>query len=214
MNKSAIKRKKIFDHYLEALNSISANEVDFVICPLCMNEYKNVNDFSLEHVPPESQGGKDILITCRKCNPTAGHTIDSQLYKQELLKDFYANLEKPRKIKFDIPEVSLNSSIEHKIGSQFNIKISKDNNHPENIKKFKSIASSYNENNNWHECKFSINKLIKYNPLQADISHLKSAYLIAFTQFGYRYIFRDELEIVREQINNYFYFVRFLSLCL
>ncbi|MCK5147533.1 hypothetical protein KAR48_12320 [bacterium] len=203
MNKKGKKRKKIFDHYLQALNVIFTNVVDFAICPLCLNRFNSFNDFSLEHVPPESQGGKDILITCRICNSKAGYTIDNQLHKQELVKNFYENLENSRKIKFNLPGVSLNSSIEHKLRSQFIIKISKDNNHPENIKKFEAVVSSYNENNNWHECNFSINKMIKYNPFQAEICYLKSAYLIAFVQFGYRYIFRDELQIVREQINNY-----------
>jgi hypothetical protein len=34
-------------------------------------------ELTLEHVPPEAVGGRGILLTCKSCNNTAGHTVDA-----------------------------------------------------------------------------------------------------------------------------------------
>src|SRR3954465_4932740 len=50
------------------------------ICPLCLKNYfvntqngvEGNAEFSLDHVPPESAGGRYKLITCKKCNNDSG----------------------------------------------------------------------------------------------------------------------------------------------
>ena len=50
------------------------------ICPLCVasqfillgNDFMKFEEFTIDHVPPESIGGKTKLLTCQVCNNTAG----------------------------------------------------------------------------------------------------------------------------------------------
>ena len=58
------------------------------LCPLCLEWFGSVEDVSLEHAPPESVGGREVALTCRACNNTAGHTIDAELRKVETLREF------------------------------------------------------------------------------------------------------------------------------
>ena len=58
------------------------------ICPLCLRGYTKIalsqnvpNPLTIEHVPPESLGGKPLLLTCKECNNTSGHLSDSILKK-------------------------------------------------------------------------------------------------------------------------------------
>src|SRR5581483_11566139 len=58
------------------------------LCPLCLKWFASVEDVSLEHAPPESVGGREVALTCKPCNNTAGHTIDAELRKVETLREF------------------------------------------------------------------------------------------------------------------------------
>ena len=203
MNRKEIKRQGIFTIYKNALNTISVDNVDFVICPLCLNKFSNIEEFSLEHVPPDSQGGKDILITCKKCNSEAGRTIDSDLYRQDMSENLYSKIRKSNKIQISIFDVDINSSIMKNKGNKFDLRVAPRNNCLSNFGKFENIIKNSDLNQRPLKCKFKIKNKYDYNPFRASVSYLKSAYLIAFTQFGYRYIFREQIETVREQILNY-----------
>ena len=55
--------------------------VDAYICPLCLSVYGIGNtELMLAHVPPESIGGKPILVTCKDCNSNRG--TDISLFQQ------------------------------------------------------------------------------------------------------------------------------------
>jgi hypothetical protein len=51
---------------------------DIYICPLCATNYfvntklgiQGSSEFSLDHVPPESLGGKFTVLSCKKCLST------------------------------------------------------------------------------------------------------------------------------------------------
>ena len=57
--------------------------VGLYACPICSlllpREATDSGDLTLEHVPPEPVGGKGIVLTCKQCNSTAGHTVDAAL---------------------------------------------------------------------------------------------------------------------------------------
>ena len=42
-------------------------------------------DLTAEHVPPESFGGKELILTCASCNHTSGSRIESHGRKRENL---------------------------------------------------------------------------------------------------------------------------------
>lgn len=69
---------------------------DKVMCPLCMTYFdrsalntKSDNHLTLEHVPPESVGGKVATLTCKLCNNQAGSKLDSSLKKKIDIDSFF-----------------------------------------------------------------------------------------------------------------------------
>ena len=86
---------ELFCDQTKAITFITSDGVDFhildaFICPLCMNII-NVEDkdkITLEDVPPESVGGKPILVTCADCNNTLGGRVDNYLYNELLVYHF------------------------------------------------------------------------------------------------------------------------------
>ena len=50
-------------------------------CPICGDGHGQAalqtGELTLEHVPPDSVGGKAITLTCRRCNNPAGGTVDA-----------------------------------------------------------------------------------------------------------------------------------------
>jgi hypothetical protein len=70
------------------------------ICPICVNtglaflkEYylDTKADFTLDHFPPESVGGKQTLLVCKKCNNEAGGGFEGAL-KQKIEDISFNNL--------------------------------------------------------------------------------------------------------------------------
>ena len=62
------------------------------LCPLCMYGYSmdalETGELTIEHVPPKSLGGRELLLTCRTCNSSSGHTLDIALYQREEQRRF------------------------------------------------------------------------------------------------------------------------------
>ena len=103
-------KQKIFRQFSENLDYVQANNgiVRFVpeikggyACPTCCEVFfeKDLSPqlplyLTLEHVPPESMGGKGMTLTCNKCNSKSGSDLDKVLltYLEELdFKTFLPN---------------------------------------------------------------------------------------------------------------------------
>ncbi|MFQ5873061.1 MAG: HNH endonuclease [Dehalococcoidia bacterium] len=92
----------IFNRYARNLEVVKAHprvhlEPDIpniVTCPQCFRAIERADlgneesPFSLEHVPPESLGGRVATFTCRDCNSWAGHALDSHLLHYLEFRDF------------------------------------------------------------------------------------------------------------------------------
>jgi HNH endonuclease len=75
-------------------------------CPLCLRLFPRdqIDRLSLDHVPPESVGGKLKVLTCEECNNTAGAELDSHASGVERFRQVLAGEAYPRvqaQFKFD-----------------------------------------------------------------------------------------------------------------
>lgn len=63
-----------------APNSLALFKGNYV-CPICFRIFtkEQVQLLSKDHVPPQSVGGKDIVLTCGACNNNQGAEIDKHL---------------------------------------------------------------------------------------------------------------------------------------
>lgn len=61
------------------------------VCPICDKAFSEAavlaGVLTAEHVPPQSFGGRELLLTCKKCNNEAGTLLDAHARRKEDLSD-------------------------------------------------------------------------------------------------------------------------------
>ena len=211
------KRNIILHKYSKQLETLSfqteEGEIfyleDYYICPLCLKTFNLIDlseeekdILSLEDIPPKALGGKATLVTCKTCNNTCGHKVDSFL-TNELEYRFGE-----KKRSSDGQRVILSTG-ENKTNAILSIGKEKDlifhfhGNPKQQQKSLHLISTLQNYGSNWNlNMTLLASKEKKRNNFAAKVALLKTAYLFAFERLGYSYILNDSLTLVREQIFN------------
>lgn len=198
-------KKKILQSGIEA--AISAFRISRYICPICgiglEEDHPHVN-LSVEHVPPKSVGGKGIILTCKRCNSTAGHTIDSELAKQQKVEKFFQFLEggapdEALFAKLSFGDYSLNVTLSNESNCK-KIKILPNVNNPQTVENLGLAFKSMSQRAPLPNFSFNLTSRDRVHFRKASISILRASYLLAVAQFGYKYAFSQELKYIREQI--------------
>lgn len=176
--------------------------VDAFICPLCLHTYAIGNtELTLEHVPPESVGGKPILITCKACNSNRGADIDVCLMNELEIVHNLTHLDTiPQKTKLAFNGVEINAQTTFSKTDGFKFMISPDNNNPIEFEGFMTEVKNAKEGYKIKIVADITNRKRDYD--LANIALLKSAYLIAFHELGYMYVLNANTNIIRAQIQN------------
>jgi hypothetical protein len=209
MNKGELKRKILFDRYSNQLNrlvELGLYEINLkydktFICPTCLQQFSEKdldvsmeNYLTLEDAPPKSLGGKANTLSCKKCNNEFGHQIDFHL--TERLNEL--------NIKTFLPNTGAKVTMIHKgIEVQGVVKVDdlgsitithlEKVNHPENLKKYVSKTGK----DDIADLKFPASR-VDYK--RFEVALLKTAYILAFEQYGYPLILNESYNIVREQL--------------
>lgn len=197
------KRLKIFRQGAKAISRYCCGDDSVYFCPICgrgflEEEIESTGQLSLEHVPPESVGGKKLLLTCKECNGNAGKTIDSAALKRKNFDNFHNLIlegEENGPIKgvfLEIPNCRVCTEVSRSNGvTNFKLLGGRANT-PEIVERFKQEFPEQGE--------FKLTKTFNYEDRFARISDLKSGFLLVTAWLGYRYAFDPKLEIVRQQI--------------
>ena len=207
-NKS--KRDAIIDacsKQIEAIPFVTSDGVEFhmtdaYICPLCQHVYAIAHEaLTLEHVPPESVGGKPILVTCKACNNRQGTDLDVYLMNELEISYNLSHLDTiPQKSKIAFNGIEINGQTTFSKSDGFKFMVSPDNNNPIEFEGFMKEAKNAKEG---YQIKLKANITNrKRNTDLANIALLKSAYLMAFHELGYMYVLNPNLNKIREQILN------------
>ena len=198
---------ELYSKQIETIPFISSDGVRFhmadaYICPLCLHTYAIGNtELTLEHVPPESVGGKPILITCKACNSNRGADIDACLMNELEIVHNINHLDTiPQKTKLTFNGVEINAQTTFSKTEGFKFMISPDNNNPIEFEGFMTEAKNAKEG---YEIKVLANISYRKRDYElANIALLKSAYLMAFHELGYMYVLNANTNIIRDQIQN------------
>lgn len=167
------------------------------VCPLCLKGFQEdeaLSDLTREDVPPRSLGGRKLLLTCRDCNSRTGHELDWHARVERDIMQFLAG--------HDYPPLSARmgmhaANVEIRKVDDINvIEFLSKNNPPLRTGQVLEEASEWGDGT---EIEFKLAR--RFIPRRADISWLKSAYLLTFAWLGYRYICRDIMNGIRDQIN-------------
>jgi hypothetical protein len=157
------------------------------------------NEFSLDHYPPESVGGFQTILVCKKCNNEAGKLYDFSL--KEKIKNMAFNDKVPSaslKSKSKITDVVGNYPSKLTINSKGEMEIS--------LKPFEKIHApyldefiEYSKTNS--DCKIELTFKIP-DETKVFKALLKTAYLACFKLWGYDFIFSATGQIIKNTLNN------------
>lgn len=209
MSKGASKRQILFNKYSNQLHRLVEMKLydlnlkfkKTFICPICLNQFSEEdldtskrNYLTLEDAPPKSLGGKANTLTCKKCNNEFGHEIDFHL--TERLNEL--------NIRSFLPDTGSKVKMTHK-GIEVQGIVNVDNNgniiithlekvnHPEKLQKYISKTGK----DDIADLKFPASRV---DFKRFEVALLKTAYVLAFEQYGYSLILNKSYDIVREQL--------------
>ncbi len=178
---------------------------NYYICPLCFHGFTEDQALLLtrEHVPTRALGGRRLVLTCPICNSTAGHAMDSHAAEFERVQDF--SWRKPGNsypIRYQAEGgIDVNAEAEWSADGSLSIAGVPESNAPGALCHLNAeLTRRWREGKGLPDSQISVRFRHRVSLRRASVSWLRAAYLAAFAALGYRYVFRKELNLVREQI--------------
>lgn len=230
MSKAQDKKRKLFNVFSQNLmwlgeHPIITSNQDITnkcMCPICMKLYSESdlspiveNHLTLEHVPPESLGGKGQLLTCKKCNSISGSQLDSHLLNllhEQDFQEFLPNSATRTTFELNGNKVNGNVKIDERGGFIIDLqpKISDPKQDEQFMKDLILPRSYYSPFLNWDKFiepqpltpTFKFDFRAKADKRRAEVALLRIAYLYACAAFGHSFYINPDLNEVRNQIRN------------
>lgn len=174
-----------------------------MLCPICLyifskEHLKSAQDnfLTIEHAPPQSISDECIkTLTCKKCNSEQGSKIDSHLPVNLNMRAF-SKLTVGTKLKSNF---TINDSVKVQgtigIGSNkvFNLDFSKETSNPSEYERLEEILNAGES----PKVDFSVRGEKRG---MANLSLIRAAYLMAFSELGYAFLISNNLQPIRNQI--------------
>lgn len=165
------------------------------MCPLCVELFESLDDLSLEHAPPKYLGGKAICLTCVPCNSRSGHVLEGPLHLEHRFRRFMYKDGRAERARLSVGGVSINVDVSRS-KKGIDIVVPPGQNSPADVSESQAlIEEAFREKST-----LKLTKTMRFKRCAADAAYLKAGYLGAFAKFGYRWIFSEHLNEVRNQI--------------
>ena len=180
---------------------------DWYLCPACLDVLLTVEEFgteqlSVEHVPPEALGGKELVLTCKRCNHDAGRHFDAEARKQQRLRQFLSgDSQQSETVTFTVGDIA--TRVEMDVVGQtgmFLMEVPEINN-PADLERMEEHRRMLSETRST-DFRFTVTPRLRYFADRARVSWIRTAYLAAFALLGWKYILQPVLQPVREQLMN------------
>ncbi len=197
-------RRRWFERGVHALSCVAEGIRDDLgevyVCPLCLgihtNESLKNGQLTFEHAPPENVGGDRVVLTCKDCNSTAGHRLDSHIEIQAAHRDFLAGREgRPIKGATVHGGVTVRGNLRRTADGGFAFSWVDQANNPADLRRAEEVLEQAGPGHT-----FELRSLESWNPRRANLGWVRAAYVLAFAWFGYRYILLRVFERLREQL--------------
>lgn len=189
----------------EAFAKLDLGLPSYYVCPLCLHGFTEEQAPALtrEHVPPQALGGRRLVLTCPDCNNVAGHDVDSHAAELERVRDFFRRKPgDPYSVRYQADGgIDVNAEAKWSTDEALSIAGLPDSNPLGATDRLNDeLTRRWREGEGWPTAKLSVRFRHSVSLRRASISWLRAAYLAAFAVLGYRYAFRKELALVRDQI--------------
>jgi hypothetical protein len=205
-----IKKKPLtfFNLGVNSFRNLTGLSEEIYICPICGRGFdKNaVYDkiLTVEHAPPKSMGGKGIALTCVCCNRDAGHRIDASVKARNDQFRFIEAMADRRntysgRVRLGIAGETLNFDLSIGPARMEMVPVRND---PKAKARWLAQMKQYATTGTWDGTQFTVTSRQKFHMWRSKVGDLKTAYLLGFAAFGYRWAFNHRLDLVRKQIRN------------
>jgi hypothetical protein len=171
------------------------------VCPICDRGFRRpaveAGVLTAEHVPPDSLGGRELLLTCKDCNNTAGTELDAHARRKENVLDVMKGEPiRPLKVRVEHRGHRVNARLMVS-DSGWAFQVVKHANSPAALRAFQEAGPP--------TAGTPINVEFdgdRFSELSAKMSWFRSGFLALFAAFGYRFSFDPALEIVKRQLRS------------
>jgi hypothetical protein len=206
MGSAKRKKRMFFERGVRAFQTVFRDDRELYPCPICSRCFDLAaladGRLTLEHVPPASLNGKPLCLTCCACNNRAGHTVDFAAVEFVRMETMEAAILRQQgtfkgPVRFEYGGTTINATLEAE-GATVTIRVRPECNNPKGIEA--QLAAFRAGLQSGQLPRMRVNARFKYSERADFVSTLRSAYLVAFALFGYRYAFHPRLNPIREQI--------------
>jgi hypothetical protein len=202
------KRVAIFHRGAAALAKYRNGDTSLYLCPICCKGFTEGDAeagvlVSLEHVPPQSLGGKPLLLTCSECNSESGRKTEFNAANLANLKSFgdivTGNSEGTVQCILNMGGEKVAVSLSRKAGATEFRACAKANN-PAALERLNGHMKALSNDEKWDGEQFNITKKLKLDYRLLRLAFLKSGFLLVSAWLGYGFVLDSRLDIVRDQI--------------
>lgn len=195
------KRQKIFHKATEGLRGIGL-DVGY-ICPICHEVFDQsdleANLLTLEHVPPRSRGGRQIILTCKPCNSGAGHSSDAHAAELSKLEEGTSRILGRGNGECGNFTLGMDGNAvrvaARREGGTITFTVRSGYNSPSSIEAFRDAMKQATAGSS-----MTLKSQGSFVPRLAAISDARSAFLLCAAKFGYSFALDENLNCLREQI--------------
>ena len=170
------------------------------VCPICLKSFarteNTAKDVTIEHIVPKALAGRVTTLTCRRCNNTAGAGLDSHLVQRVQIE----GRKKPILAGAEFCGTTFRGEVHlpHSADDAMKMDGFQKQSDPREIDKFGKLLSE----GVWDGQKLNLRLELRYVPALSFAALLRSAYLLMFRIFGYRYVFDRSAAVIRKSITD------------
>jgi hypothetical protein len=175
----------------------------FYACPCCLMAYGSdaldAGIFTAEHVPPQAVGGHKLVLTCQRCNHSAGSAFDAHAERREAMFDLLTGRAPGRAVRaeFAVDNTIIRGHV-HRAGDSFlMVGVPKANN-PKDVEEATRRLERQAADGTGGQIGIRLTETMV--PVRAQLSWVRAAYLAAFAALGWGYAFLRCLEPLRAQL--------------
>jgi HNH endonuclease len=191
------RKRTWFDHGACSYASVCTKPPEEPIypCPICLKPLTVAalaeGQLSSEHVPPECVGGRDLVLTCRRCNNQAGTKLDADAAIKESVRSAMTGAREHReRVKARIENLRVNAEVQFSDG-KYSLVVPPQINKPGTADSLREVVRPGSSMRVEYR---------RFSELGAKISWFRAGYLALFAVAGYALAMDPAMEIVRRQI--------------
>lgn len=154
-------------------------------CPICLGISPSLATFTLEDVPPQSVGGRPLLLTCERCNGSAGTKLDWHWANFSDVEGFATgNLPEPVTVNFTYEGLRVVAELSND-GSGFVLKIIKKASNSQTVGEIEQLVRDAIEADGRPQPMHVHLHKSKFDERLVRLSVLRAAYLTGVAVTGY-----------------------------